>query len=234
MGISLAIILGSGIEIDSERIENIRVLDEDEFGIHKKVKFICSFEGHELLAIQGRKHFYEGHNFDQLTNDIKFIREYGVGNLMITNAAGGVNDNYYVTDLMLIRSFVNLNNSLIHAKRAFPYDSVLMELFRKSCMKSGTTLHEGVYAYHQGPNYETKSEIRFQKKYYFDAAGMSTVPESIDANLSGIKVLALSVITNILKENFSEPASHESVIANAKAASANLNKALSAFVTQLN
>jgi len=95
-------------------------------------------------------------------------------------------------------------------------------------------IHEGIYGYYQGPTYETKSEIRFQKKYKIDAAGMSTIPESNEAILKGIKVIALSVITNILKENDSEPASHESVIKNAKAASVNLNKILSVLIPQLN
>jgi purine-nucleoside phosphorylase len=95
-------------------------------------------------------------------------------------------------------------------------------------------LHEGVYGYYQGPTYETNAEVRFQKKFNIDAAGMSTVPESNEACKRGINVIAISVVTNLLNENRPEPASHESVIEKAKAASVGLNKALSILIPQLN
>jgi len=234
MGITLGIILGSGIELESSRTRDIKVLSSDNSGVHTKKKYTCVFEGHDILVLQGRKHFYEGYSYDKLTEDIKFIKKYGINHLVLTNAAGGVNCNFNVSDLMLIRSHVNLNSSLFYKRNPFPYDKKMAECFISSCMDANVALHEGVYGYYQGPTYETKAEVRFQKKFNIDAAGMSTIPESNEANTLGIKVIAVSVITNILKENDMEQASHESVINKAKAASLNLNKALSALIPQLN
>jgi purine-nucleoside phosphorylase len=234
MGILIAIILGSGIELDPDRIRDINVLKRECKGVHNKLRYTCTFEGREIFVLQGRKHFYEGYKYNELTEDIRLVKEMGAANLIITNAAGGVNNNFNVSDLMLIRSFVNLNSRLVYKKNPFPYDIKLAELFLTSCSNAGVAIHEGVYGYYQGPTYETKAEVRFQRKYNIDAAGMSTIPESSEASLNGIKVAAVSVITNILKENNLEPADHETVISSAKAASGNLNKALSAFISQLN
>ena len=111
---------------------------------------------------------------------------------------------------------------------------MLAELFMESCKKAKVNFYEGVYGYYQGPTYETKAEIRFQKKFLIDAAGMSTIPEVTEANKCGIKVIAVSVITNILMENNIEPATHEAVLMNAFNASKNLNKVLSVLIPQLN
>ena len=233
MQIPLGIILGSGIGIEKTRFSSVEILFEDNSGIHNKIIYKCLFDGKPLLVLQGRKHFYEGHNLAEMVENIHRVQKHGVNNLMITNAAGGVNDNFAVSDMMMIRSHINLNNSLLFKRKAFPYSKSLQEMFEQSCIEAGVKLHSGIYGYYQGPTYETKSEIRFQKKFNIDAAGMSTIPEVNEASLNGINVIAVSVITNLLKENDIEPASHESVLATAKAASKNLNKALSEFIKNL-
>lgn len=232
--ISLAIILGSGIELDKSTLNDIKVTYEDNSGIHKKLIYTCMLEGHNTIVFQGRKHYYEGHPVEVLTENIKMIESMGVKNLVITNAAGGINDNYKVGDLMLIKSHINLNNNILCKSKPFPYSTKLKELFEISCRAAKIRLQNGVYGYYQGPTYETKAEIRFQKKFNVDAAGMSTVPEANSASIKGINAIGVSVITNLLKENNLLPPNHESVLSTAKAASANLNKALTALITQLN
>jgi len=230
----LAVLLGSGIEIENSRVKDAEILFEDSSGIHRKVIYKCLFDGYPLLVLQGRKHFYEGHKLSELTENIKIIKSLGIKNLVITNAAGGVNDNFAAADLMLIRSHVNLNSILVFKKKAFSYSKELQEKFELSCIDSKVKLQSGIYGYYQGPAYETKAEIRFQKKFNIDAAGMSTIPEVNEASLNGINVIAVSVITNLLKENNIEPANHESVLTTAKAASENLNKVISGLIKQLN
>jgi len=234
MDLKLGIILGSGIEIEQNRVTGINVIEENHSGIHLKRIYTCLFEGFPIMVFQGRKHFYEGYNNVQLTENINIAYKSGIKNIIVTNAAGGVNENFSVTELMLIKSHINLNTVIINSSKSFPYSKTLSELFSLSCKKAGVKLNEGVYGYYKGPTYETKAEVRFQKKFIIDAAGMSTIPEVTEANNKGMGVIAISVITNILKENDIEPASHELVLSNAILASKNLNKALSALIPQLN
>jgi len=234
MHLKLGIILGSGIEIEQNRISDIKVIEENHFGIHKKRVYVCLFEGQPVMVFQGRKHFYEGYNFSQLIENINKVYQSGIENLIVTNAAGGVNENFNVSDLMLIKSHINLNTLIIKNSKIFPYSSNLSKLFSLSCKKAGVKLNEGVYGYYQGSTYETKAEVRFQKKFLIDAAGMSTIPEVTEACNKGISVIAVSVITNKLKENDIEPALHHAVLSNAFLASKNLNKALSVLIPQLN
>jgi len=234
MAIKLAIILGSGVELDISKQTNIKVIFKDNYGIHKKTIYSCFYEGFEIIVFQGRKHYYEGHNIDSLIENVDKMESFGVKNLVITNAAGGINDNFSSCDLMLIKSHINLNNGIMFQGKPFSYSLRLQQIFEASCWKANVRLQKGVYGYYQGPTYETKAEIRFQKKFNIDAAGMSTVPEVSAASLKGINVIGVSVITNLLKENNMQPPGHDSVIVSARAASVNLNKALSAFITQLN
>jgi purine-nucleoside phosphorylase len=234
MGMKLAVILGSGVEIDKSRINNIDLIKGPEIsGIHRKLVYTCKYNGRDLLVISGRKHFYEGFKYDELLSNIALASECSAEYLIITNAAGGVNDNFNVSDLMLIRSHVNLNSALIYKQSPFPYDAELSELFVNACAEAGVMLHEGVYGYYQGPTYETKAEIRFQKKFNIDAAGMSTVPEIGNAHSRGIKTIGVSVITNLLNENASQTASHDDVLISAAAASAGLNKTLNLLLESI-
>ena len=232
--LKLGIILGSGIEVERDRISGVKIIEEDLKGIHRKCIYTCFFEGAPVIIFQGRKHFYEGYNNKQLVETIHKAGKSGVRNLIITNASGGLNENFEISDLMLIRSHINLNYAMRNVSDAFPYNKMLAELFMESCKKAKVNFYEGVYGYYQGPTYETKAEIRFQKKFLIDAAGMSTIPEVTEANKCGIKVIAVSVITNILMENNIEPATHEAVLMNAFNASKNLNKVLSVLIPQLN
>lgn len=232
--ISLGLILGSGVDLSDELVSDKNILLEDTTGVHRKTVYTCSLNGRNLLVFKGRKHFYEGWGYGDITANIKYASIAEVKNLLITNAAGGLNPNLKEGDMMLITSHINFIDKLKKQPVSSCYSRKLQRLFRKACMDSKVMLHEGTYGCYTGPTYETAAEIRFQKNIGLDAAGMSTVPEVYEAGNSGMDVLALSIITNLLKENSASKTSHENVLEIAKTASSRLNLVLPAFISELN
>lgn len=232
--ISLGLILGSGVDLSDDLVSEKNILLEDTTGVHRKTIYTCTMNGKNLLVFKGRKHFYEGWGFEDITANIQYANIAGVKNLLITNAAGGLNPNFTEGDLMLITSHINFIDKLKKQPTISHYSRRLQRLFRKACSSSKVMLHEGTYGCYTGPTYETRAEIRFQKNIGLDAAGMSTIPEVYEAYNSGIEVLALSIITNLLKESTAAKTSHDDVLQTAKNASKKLNKVLPAFISELN
>lgn len=167
-----------------------------------------------VMCMVGRLHFYEGYSFQLTTLPIRLAKTLSVQTLVVTNAAGGVNNNFQVGDLMLINDHINFPglagyNALRgpnldeFGPRFLPlsdaYDFDLRRDFYKSKQELGVdrNVHEGVYFFAAGPSYETRAEVRMIKTLGGDAVGMSTVPEVLVASHCGLKVLALSLITNI-------------------------------------
>lgn len=240
--IALALILGSGIEPGDEITKDKIILFEDTRGVHSKVIYSCTIAGKNVLVFKGRRHFYEGYSLEEITSNVNFAIERGAENIFITNAAGGLNENFSEGDLMMITSHINFidklklrffadNDGLLNKNF---YSRELQDKFRSLCKLHKIKLHEGTYGCYSGPTYETNAEIRFQKKIMLDAAGMSTVPEVISASKHKINVLAVSVITNLLRENSIGQTSHDDVLLTAKIASNSLKKVLPAFISQLN
>lgn len=232
--IALGLILGSGVDLSDDIITEKNVIFEETKGVHHKLIYECKIAGADVLVFKGRKHFYEGYTPDEIISNIKTANELGVKNLLITNAAGGLNENFCEGDLMLIMSHINFIDKLPKQPSANTYSKVLQEKFREACRIAKVRLQEGTYGCYSGPTYETKAEIRFQKKIGLDAAGMSTVPEVNNANYYGINVIGVSIITNILKENSIAVASHEDVLITAHLASKNLDNVIPAFISELN
>lgn len=232
--IVLGLILGSGIDLDESLITDKTVYSVDTVGIHKKIIFGCKFGGKDILVFKGRSHFYEGYNIDDMLANVRMASKYGAKNLLITNAAGGLNPNFIEGDLMLITSHIDFNRKHFYPKSQYPYSQELQDKFRIACRKSKVKLHEGSYGFYSGPTYETKAEIRMQKKLGLDAAGMSTIPEVYEAAMLDMNVISVSVITNLLKENSVVPASHDEVLANAHKASGKLNSAIENLISELN
>lgn len=232
--IALAIILGSGIELTNDSITDKIIISEEFKGVHYKSIFLCRINNSQVLVFKGRKHFYEGFSEIEITHNIKHAYEMGAENILLTNAAGGLNENFNDGELMMITSHINFINKMNFKPAGIIYDRVLQEKFRISCINYGVKLHEGTYGCFPGPTYETKAEIRFQKKFMFDAAGMSTVPEVLYGSVLNLKLIAVSVITNLLREVNMVPANHQSVIRTAAKASESLNKILPGFISQLN
>jgi purine-nucleoside phosphorylase len=218
----LGIVLGSGLDSVAGYFPSAKLVFKEPQGIHSKRIFLVGDLNNPAVLYCGRKHFYEGYSQDEINSNVDDAASRGVKYLLITNAAGGINVNYEESDLMLIQSHINLNSKLTGEKISFPYDEGLNERFKNICYDMNTKFYNGIYACLPGPAYETNSEIRFLKKTGADAVGMSTVPEAFHAKKLGIKVLGVSVITNLLKENIHSVTTHKSVLETSKKASKKL------------
>lgn len=215
-GGKVAVILGSGlgnfvnsIEIKhSFRYEEIPNFPVSTVQGHGGRLIIGNFKGKQIIAMQGRFHYYEGYSMETLTFPIRVFKMLGVECLLVSNAAGGINHSFEVGDLMMIVDHINYfgtnpligkNDDLIGPR--FPdmtraYHPSLCETARLFAQKNKIRLHEGVYVGVSGPSFETPAEYRFFHTIGGDAVGMSTVPEVIIANHAGMKVFGMSVITN--------------------------------------
>ena len=173
--------------------------------------------------MQGRLHFYEGHSMQDIIFPIRMMKLLGIEKLIVTNAAGGVNLNFHVGDLMLIEDHINfLPNPLIgpnvpefgprFCDMTYTYTPALRELAQSVAQKKNIPLQHGVYLGCTGPSYETPAEIRAFRTLGADAVGMSTVPEAIAASHCGIQVLAFSLITNMAAGVTGDKLSEEEVI----------------------
>lgn len=161
----------------------------------------------DVILLQGRVHYYEGHSLDRVTFAVRMLAALGIRQLIVTNAAGGIRNGFRPGDLMVIDGHWTLLNVCSEGVPARQRTGRLWnrELQRR-CKTIPTSLriHEGVYAMMPGPNYETPAEVRMLQHFEIDAVGMSTVPESLAAARRGIRVLGLSCITNVasgLSEN---------------------------------
>jgi purine-nucleoside phosphorylase len=207
-------------------------------------------EGHSVVAMQGRIHFYEGYSMQQLTFPVRVMSLMGIKTLIVTNAAGGLASRFEPGDLMLIRDHVNLvglggQNPLIGPNDSdfgvrFPdmaqaYDPALREIAKRVAQAHGIVLHEGVYVCLAGPSFETPAEIRFLRLIGGDAVGMSTVPEVIVARHMGVRVLGISGITNVHAADDGEPreTSHQEVLEAGKVIAPRLIALLRGILKQL-
>ena len=184
--------------------------------------------------MQGRFHRYEGYSLRKVTFPVRVMRALGADSLIVSNACGGLNPLWSAGDLMLIADHINLlgDSPLIGPNDdrlgprfpdlSAPYDSALRELARRVAAEKGITLREGVYVAVTGPNLETRAEYRFLRAIGADVVGMSTVPEVVVAIHAGMRVLGLSIITDMCLPDALEPATVERIIAVANRAEPHL------------
>ncbi|WP_048602216.1 purine-nucleoside phosphorylase [Rubeoparvulum massiliense] len=229
---TIGLVLGSGLGVLADEVENPTIIPYQEIPHFPR----STVEGHagqlvigqlankQVICMQGRFHYYEGYPLQDVTFPIRVMKELGVETIILTNAAGGVNEAFEPGDLMLIRDHLNLAgvNPLIGANLAeqgvrFPdmsqaYDLELRNLAKEVASKQGITLQEGVYSWFTGPTYETPSEVKMARILGGDAAGMSTVPEVIVARHAGMRVLGISCITNMAAGILPQPLSHAEVM----------------------
>ena len=190
-----------------------------------KGQFVCGrFANQDVIAMEGRFHLYEGYPVDLATLPIHVMHRLGVEILFISNASGGISPKLASGQIMAIRSHVDFMfrstiamNADVAAERPSilsdsAYDPDLISLAAQSARGNGFPLHQGVYASMLGPNYETRAEYRFLRKIGADVAGMSTVPEVAVAAARGMRVLGLSVITNVAKPDVLDSTSGQEVI----------------------
>ncbi len=211
----VGIVLGSGLGKLADRITSrteIPYKDIPGFPVstaigHRGAFIAGSFGGKSVIAMQGRIHYYEGYGAQQAVLPIRVMAELGIRYLLVSNAAGGINPDFKIGDLMIIRDHINLiPNPLIGPNddkfgprfpdMTRPYDPALGRLARTCAEELGISLREGVYLADTGPSYETPAEYGFYHLFGADAVGMSTVPEVIAARHMGIPVFGMSVITN--------------------------------------
>lgn len=219
----VGIVLGSGLGKLAEFIENKIVIPYKDIpgfpvstAVGHKGNFIAGYLGGKpVIAMQGRFHYYEGYTMDLVTLPIRVMKVLGIEYLFVSNAAGGVNFDFKVGDLMVITDHINhLPNPLVGPNMAEfgprfpdmtrPYDLKIREKAFEFAEKLGITLKQGVYFAGTGPSYETPAEYKYFRLIGSDAVGMSTIPEVIVARHSDIPVFGISVITNEAHDDYAE------------------------------
>lgn len=230
--LQIGMVLGSGLgDLADELTDSVSISYKDiphfpvstVFG-HKGRLVAGMLEGKRVLCMQGRFHFYEGYGMDQVVFPIQVMHALGIKNLLVTNAAGGVNTSFSVGDLMLIVDHIRLiadnpmrgPNQEQLGERFFDmsnaYDKDLSDLARKQAKALGQKLQEGVYMFFAGPSFETPAEVRAARILGADAVGMSTAPEAIAASHMHMKVLGISCITNMAAGVLDQKLSHDEVM----------------------
>ncbi len=216
----VGVILGSGLGCIAEAMQKPTIISYGEipqFPVssapsHKGQLCVGKLYGAPVVVMQGRIHLYEGYTPQQVTFPIRVMQALGVDTLLVTNAAGGINQSYQVGDLMLIEDHINLPGMSGLDPMRGPqapdlgtrftslngsYDAAYLQTIAALAEKEQFAVQRGVYAFLVGPSFETAAEIRFLSGIGADAVGMSTVPEVMVARNAGIRVLAISAITNM-------------------------------------
>ena len=228
----LGLILGSGLGYYADTFRERTVIPYDKLphfprsGVpgHAGNLVLGAAEGIPAVALQGRAHLYEGYTMAEVAFPVRVLGALGIRQLIVTNAAGGIDQEFKPGDLMLITDHINLmgGNPLIGSNidelgPRFPdmseaYDPAMREITMRAAAERGIALREGVYAGLTGPAYETPAEIRMCRILGADAVGMSTVPEVMVANHMGIRVLGISCITNMAAGMMPRKLSHAEVM----------------------
>lgn len=197
---------------------------------HKGSLLLGTAAGVPVVTMAGRFHFYEGYSIQDITLAVRVMKALGIELLIVSNASGGLNPQYKSGDIMVLDDHINLmfDNPLMGVNddnlgprfpdMSAPYDPELVEQAIAIGRDNGFTAHRGVYIGMSGPTYETRAEYRMQRTLGADVAGMSTVPEVIVAVHAGIRILALSAVTNLCRPDTLEETGGEEVVAAAKLA----------------
>ncbi len=249
----VGIVLGSGLGSFVKEIEIELTLP------YKDIPNFCppTVEGHSgnlifgkvhgqtVAVLQGRVHYYEGHSMEEVVFPVRTLAMLGIESLILTNSAGGMGANMQAGDFMILEDHINLmgNNPLMgpNIKELGPrfpdmseaYDSRLRSTMEQVLQKQGTRYHKGIYCGVSGPTYETPAEVRYLKLIGGSAVGMSTVPETIAANHLGLRVAALSCITNLAAGISTEKLSHDEVTETAKRVEQQFSSFLKEFASSI-
>ncbi len=250
---TIGIILGTGLGRLAKNIraavsipyDNIPNFPSATVEFHKGRLLIGTLKGKRVVAMQGRFHYYEGYSAKEITFPVLVMKMLGVKTLIVSNVSGGLNPDFSPGALMLIKDHINLipDNPLRGPNEPrlgprFPdlfncYDSKLIKLTERIAREQKIMLHKGVYVAVPGPNLETNAEYRFLRTIGADAVGMSTVPEVLMARYLKLKVLGLSVITDMGIADSVKPASLVKIIKAAASAESLLTQIVSNVVTRL-
>ena len=251
--LNTGIILGTGLGglVEEIKIDStISYKDIPHFPIstvesHEGKLIFGSLGSKNVMAMQGRFHYYEGYSMKQITLPVRVMKKLGVNTLLISNACGGMNPMFRRGDLMIIADHINLlgDNPLIGPNldefgprfpdMSEPYSQELIDLAEKIALENKVKLQKGVFVAVSGPNLETKAEYRFLRLIGADAVGMSTVPEDIVGVHCGMRVFGLSVITDECFPDSLEPVNVAEIIETAKKAEPKLTLIMKKLVEQL-
>jgi len=249
----IAVVLGSGLGsfVDRVNVEKsipyseIPSFPESTVEGHSGAFVIGKVNNVSVYVMQGRFHYYEGKSLQEVTFPIRVLKKLGMTKLILTNAAGILNEKFKVGETMLIRDHINFTGTnplfgknwdkwgprfpnLTHA-----YDRKMIEIAKSTALQNKFSLQEGVYVWFSGPTYETPAEVRLLQKFGADATGMSTVPEVIVANHQGTKVCGFSCLTNYTAGNLHENVSHKQVLEAGQKAAKKFSGFLEKFIVNI-
>lgn len=228
----IAIVLGSGLGQLADRMEKVQSISYEELphwksstapGHNGRLLF-GMLAGKSVVCMQGRLHYYEGYSMEEITYPVRVMAKLGIKDLLLSNAAGGINTDFIPGQLMLITDHINFlgRNPLMGTNEAdfgvrfcdmsYAYHPELRSIALKAAEELGQHLAQGVYVATTGPSYETPAEIRMFRLWGASAVGMSTVPEVIVANHCGLRVLGISCITNMAAGVLNQPLTEEEVL----------------------
>ena len=249
----VGIVLGTGL---SKFIDKMEVLERVNYNqiphfpvatmeYHAGKLVMGKIGNKKVIAMQGRFHFYEGYSMKEITFPIRVLKELGIRQLLLSNAAGGVNLEYKKGDIVLLEDHINLQtqNPLIGPNAevlgprfpdmSAPYSKRLSEKLKQTASKEGVELKEGVYVAVTGPNLETRAEYRFLRIIGGDMVGMSTVPEVIVSNHMGLPCIAVSVITDECDPDNLKPVNIQEIIGVAGKADEKLSNLFAKLIEKL-
>ncbi len=249
----IGLILGSGLgELGTEVEEAVRLPYDDIPGFlesnvegHAGELVLGTLDGVPVYLMNGRYHYYEGHDIDRLVFPVQLMPRLGIHTMLVTNASGAVNEEYEVGDLVLLKDHVNFlganplrgdNDPKVGPRfvdMTYAYDPDLRELAHSCAPDHNIRLREGIYVASAGPTYETPAEVNMYRTIGADLCGMSTVPEVIAANHAGLDVLGISCVTNMAAGVLDQPLSHEEVIETTERAKREFKPLVRSVVTEL-
>ncbi len=252
----IGMILGSGLGKLAEEVSSSTTIQTSEIPKwpkstvegHAGRLVLGKLEGHNVMVMQGRAHFYEGYSMPQIGLPVRVMKRLGVEYLIVTNAAGAVNSEFVPGDLMLLTDHINLvgmtglsplrGPNLEEFGPRFPdvsrvYDRDLHEFARKAAADIDIVLQEGVYICLAGPAFETPADLRFLRGIGVDAVGMSTVPEATTAHHSGIRVMGVSGISNKANLDGNTVTTHEEVLEAGKTIAPKLSALIKGVLRQI-
>ena len=250
---SCLLILGSGLGVLGDEVKNPVHIPYGEIPHFKTStapshagRFVCGeLGGRPVMVMQGRFHVYEGYTAEEVAYPVRTAKLLGANTLIATNAVGGINLNYKVGDLVALNDFIKLSfpNPLTgknigefgprFCDMSRVFDREYLALIKKIAGEQGAALREGVYFYASGPQYETPAEIRAFRSLGGDVVGMSTVHECISAAHAGMRILGISLVTNMAAGVLDKPLSEEEVIREGETAKDRFSSLLLAFLQRM-
>jgi purine-nucleoside phosphorylase len=244
------IVLGSGLSSLGDSLEQAVSVDGSDIPHypqatapgHRGRLLFGKLAGVPVCLVDGRLHRYEGHDFDAIVYPVRLMIALGIRTLVVSNAAGGVNQTYSAGDIVILDDHINLmwgsplrgvNDDRLGPRfpdMSCPYDPELARLAADTASKEGLTAHRGVYLALSGPTYETPAEYRMVRKLGADVVGMSTIPEVIAARHADIRVLGISVVSNIVAADEQNGTSSDDVIATVSSVAPSIGRVVTAVL----